>query len=173
MNYNAGTGATLVGKSLEHFLYLLIKFGQEMEGNKAKNTSNQNLITSGTSDDETSFTATLSGFPLRLGNDGKHEAIDYLSLQATDFTNGTGGDYESVSTWTNTIWLVLLKLHEQQLLSTEELDNFSFDVEGAESLTFGVNATFSAEINFTLLEERVKQPDGTSSYESSVKTLFA
>lgn len=163
----------MIGESLEHFCYLLIKFGQEMEADKTINTSGQNLITSGGGDDERTFTATLSGLPLLVGEDGKHQAIDYLSLPFGTYSNGTGGDYENVDSWTQTLWLVLLKLHGQQLLSSDEIDNFSFDIEGTESLGLGQsNAAFSAEILLTLIQERTAQADGTSTYAVKIKPVF-
>lgn len=95
-----GSGATIQATSAESYLVAAIRLLQSLEKQPTYNPSNLNYCTSGSSDDNSSFTATLNCNVGVTASNGAINltAIDYLSnITSSIFTNGTDGTFTSES----------------------------------------------------------------------------
>lgn len=90
------SGGTITASTLEAFFVASIRRLQAMEKSPVYNPNNANNCTSTSSDDSSSFTATIA-FPVSITTDGDGSAVravDYLT-NSTGYNAGTGGTITS------------------------------------------------------------------------------
>lgn len=90
-----GTGATIQTDKAEAYLVAAVRLLQSLEKNPVRNPSNLNYCTSTSSDDNSSFTASLNcNVDVTINSGINIIAIEYLAgIDSTIFTNGTDGTF--------------------------------------------------------------------------------
>lgn len=169
----AGTGATNTATTVEASLIGDLRRLQSFERNTAKNSGGYNYVNSTSSDDDATFTASIT-FPVSITiNNGvvAITAIDYLGLAGSDFTPGTGGTFKATTlqgsiiektVYQNSLEKDISKNPTGVLLINYSVTNNSLGALG--------NATFTANYGALPLEI-TENSDGTQSTKGKAYLL--
>lgn len=124
----AGNGATINTTKGEVFLVAAIRRLQSLEKSPTYNPSSLNYCTSGSSDDNTSFTASLNlncNISIISGGGIKIEAIEYLTNVNSAYSSGTGGTITAV-TLVGAIFEALVLLENLELQPAKNPTNGNY-----------------------------------------------